>query len=266
MSTHSSDVRVGVDIGGTFTDIAVQIGNRFVTTKVLTTPRAPEQAVLQGIASALAEAGVKPTDVDLVIHGTTLATNALIERKGARTAFIGTEGHRDTLELGYEDRFSEYDVFIEKPAPLIPRDLRFTVPERMGAKGQVLRPLDEQAVAALVPELQEQKVAGLAIGLLEMNIPCFLERVPITLGPKHSRKLVRRSHLHRAIARLAANLRAGMPKQLPEPPIAAKFGNEFLCAQIGCPIRRFRNNGRGRQRLRALDLLLVGPVSGMLRG
>ncbi|HSI01038.1 MAG TPA: hydantoinase/oxoprolinase family protein, partial [Reyranella sp.] len=166
MSTALGDVRVGVDIGDTFTDIAVQIGPRSVTTKVLTTPRAPEQAVLQGIAVALAEAGVAVADVDLVIHGTTLATNALIERKGARTAFIGTEGHRDTLELGYEDRFSEYDVFIEKPAPLIPRDLRFTVPERMNAKGQVLRPLDEAAVSALVPELRQQKVESLAIGLL----------------------------------------------------------------------------------------------------
>ena len=107
MSTQAGDVRVGVDIGGTFTDIAVQIGGRFVTTKVLTTPRAPEQAVMQGIAAALAEAGVAAGDVDLVIHGTTLATNALIERKGARTAMIGTEGHRDTLELGYEDRFSD---------------------------------------------------------------------------------------------------------------------------------------------------------------
>jgi len=166
MASPAGDVRVGVDIGGTFTDIAVQIGSRSVTTKVLTTPRAPEQAVLQGIAQALAEAGVTPAEVDLVIHGTTLATNALIERKGARTAFIGTEGHRDTLELGYEDRFSEYDVFIEKPAPLIARDLRFTVPERMSAKGTVLLPLDEQAVAALVSELQAQKVASLAIGLL----------------------------------------------------------------------------------------------------
>ena len=165
--TNSSDaVRIGVDIGGTFTDIAIQIGHRYVTTKVLTTPRAPEQAVMQGIAAALEEAGVKPGGVDLVIHGTTLATNALIERKGARTAMIGTEGHRDTLELAYEDRFSEYDVFIEKPAPLIPRDLRFTVPERVNARGEVLRPLDEAAVAALVPELRRLKVESVAVGFL----------------------------------------------------------------------------------------------------
>src|SRR5437762_2341296 len=147
MANPAGEVRVGVDIGGTFTDIAVQLGNRTVTAKVLTTPRAPEAAVLLGIAAALAEAGVAASDVDLVIHGTTLATNALIERKGARTAFIGTEGHRDTLELGYEDRFSEYDVFIEKPAPLIPRDLRFTVPERMNARGEVLRRLKDTGLA-----------------------------------------------------------------------------------------------------------------------
>jgi N-methylhydantoinase A len=170
MTSSRGDVRVGVDIGGTFTDIAVQLGNRTVTTKVLTTPRAPEQAVLPGIAAALAEAGVAAADVDLVIHGTTLATNALIERKGARTAMIGTEGHRDTLELGYEDRFSEYDVFIEKPAPLIPRDLRFTVPERMSAKGEVLRPLDEAAVAALAPELERLDIESLAIGLLHAYV------------------------------------------------------------------------------------------------
>jgi N-methylhydantoinase A len=165
--TKSSDaVRIGVDIGGTFTDIALQIGHRYVTTKVLTTPRAPEQAVMQGVTSALAQAGLKPATVDLVIHGTTLATNALIERKGARTAMIGTEGHRDTLELAYEDRFSEYDVFIEKPAPLIPRDLRFTVPERMNARGEVLRPLDDAAVAALVPELKRLKVESVAVGFI----------------------------------------------------------------------------------------------------
>src|SRR3954466_8868261 len=101
MVNAAGAVRIGVDIGGTFTDIAVKIGSRYVTSKVLTTPRAPEQAVLEGIPAALSAAGVTATDVDLVIHGTTRASNALIERKGARTAFIGTGGHRDTLELGY---------------------------------------------------------------------------------------------------------------------------------------------------------------------
>ena len=193
MARSTGGVRVGVDIGGTFTDIAVQIGSRYVTTKVLTTPRAPEEAVLEGITSALGEAGVAPADVSLVIHGTTLATNALIERKGARTAFIGTEGHRDTLELGYEDRFSEYDVFIEKPLPLIPRDLRYTVPERMNARGDVLRPLDEDAAGALAPELRRQKIESLAIGLLHAYV-----------NPDHERRV--RDILARALPDISISL------------------------------------------------------------
>jgi N-methylhydantoinase A len=185
MAHFSGGIRLGVDIGGTFTDIAVEIGNRHVTIKVLTTPRAPEQAVMQGIAAALAEAGVEPGAVALVIHGTTLATNALIERKGARTAMIATEGHRDTLELGYEDRFSEYDVFIEKPAALIPRDLRFTVPERMSAKGEVLRPLDDSAVTALVPELKQRGVESIAVGFLHSYVNPDHERRVRALLTEH---------------------------------------------------------------------------------
>ena len=92
---------------------------------------------MQGIVAVLAQAKLAPEDVAIVVHGTTLATNALIERKGARTAFIATKGHRDTLDLGYEDRFSEYDIYIDKPPPLVPRDLRFVVPERISAKGEV---------------------------------------------------------------------------------------------------------------------------------
>lgn len=165
-SPEGASVRLGVDIGGTFTDVALEIGDRYVTTKVLTTPKAPEQGVIRGIKLVLDEAKLPAGSVDLLIHGTTLATNALIERKGARTALIATGGHRDTLELGYEDRFSEYDIFIEKPSPLIPRDLRFTVPERMSARGDVLRPLDEAAVAALVPHLRAAAIESAAIGFL----------------------------------------------------------------------------------------------------
>jgi N-methylhydantoinase A len=161
--TASARARLGVDIGGTFTDIALDLGDRIVTAKVLTTPRSPADGVMAGIRTALDEAGIAPRDVGLIIHGTTLATNALIERKGARTAVIATEGHRDTLELGYEDRFSEYDIFIEKSLPLVARDLRFTVPERCTVTGQVLRPLDTQAVQRLVPELRRQQIESIAV-------------------------------------------------------------------------------------------------------
>ncbi len=163
IATAQRRARLGVDIGGTFTDIALDLGHRVVTAKVLTTQQAPAEGVMAGIRAALDDAAILPNAVGLIIHGTTLATNALIERKGARTAVIATEGHRDTLELGYEDRFAEYDIFIEKSAPLVPRDRRFTVPERCGVNGQVLRPLDTQAVERLVPQLRAHRIESVAV-------------------------------------------------------------------------------------------------------
>ena len=161
-----SQARLAVDIGGTFTDVALEIGSRRITAKVLTTSRAPDEGVMAAVRAALRDAGVGPRDLDVIIHGTTLATNALIERKGARTALLATEGFRDSVEMAYENRFEQYDVNIDKPPPLVPRYLRLGVPERMDAKGRVLRPLDEGAVLALVPELERQGVASVAIGLI----------------------------------------------------------------------------------------------------
>ncbi|MFN0042631.1 MAG: hydantoinase/oxoprolinase family protein [Alphaproteobacteria bacterium] len=158
--------RLGVDIGGTFTDIALEIGNRRFTAKTLTTHDAPERGVLLGMRDAIAKAGIRPMDVDVVIYGTTLATNLLIERKGAPTALVTTEGFRDSLEMRNENRFEQYDVNIELPPPLVPRHLRFPVPERLTGKGEVLLPLREDAVAALVPKLVEAKVESLAIGFI----------------------------------------------------------------------------------------------------
>lgn len=162
----NASARLAVDIGGTFTDVVIEVDGRQTSTKVLTTPSAPEEGVMQGVFLVLEMAGLAPRDVGIVIHGTTLATNALIERKGVRTALIATQGHRDTVEFAFEDRFAEYDVHIEKPDPLVPRDLRFTVPERILASGRVLKPLDEAAVVALVPELRRRKVESVAVGFL----------------------------------------------------------------------------------------------------
>ena len=101
----SKTARLAVDIGGTFTDLVLALPDRSLSTKVLTTPEAPERAVLDGTATILAQAGIAASDLALVIHGTTLATNALIERKGAKTALVTTEGFRDSLEMAYEHRF-----------------------------------------------------------------------------------------------------------------------------------------------------------------
>ena len=133
--TSSPTIRLGVDIGGTFTDVALEIGERRFTGKILTTPHAPEEGVLAALRSVTAEAGVEPGEVGVIIHGTTLATNALIERKGARTALLTTEGFRDVVEIRHENRFEQYDVNIDMPPPLVPRRLRLPVRERIDAQG-----------------------------------------------------------------------------------------------------------------------------------
>ena len=158
--------RLAVDIGGTFTDVAVETEDERWTGKVLTTPHAPELGVLEGVRQVLAKAGLAPADIALVIHGTTLATNAVIERKGARTALLTTEGFRDVLALGNESRYDQYDLNIELPQPLVPRRWRLPVPERLDNTGKVLIPLDEAAVARHVEFLRAEGVEAVAIGFL----------------------------------------------------------------------------------------------------
>ncbi len=168
--------RLAVDIGGTFTDLALEQGGRRTTTKVLTTPSAPEQGVMEGFRTIIAAAGVVPGDIELIIHGTTLATNAVIERKGARTALITTEGFRDVIAMGNESRYDQYDLNIVLPEPLVPRYLRLPVPERLDNTGAVLRPLDEAAVHALIPLLQREGVESIAVGLLHAFVNPVHER------------------------------------------------------------------------------------------
>jgi len=140
-------IRLGLDIGGTFADVALEVGERRFTGKTLTTPGAPEEGVLTALRSVTEAAGIEPGQVDLIIHGTTLATNAVIERKGAKTALLTTEGFRDVIEIRHENRFEQYDVNIDLPPPLVPRRLRFPVRERIDAQGNVLVPLDEASLA-----------------------------------------------------------------------------------------------------------------------
>ena len=137
-----------------------------VTAKVLTTPSVPEEGVVAAVRQVIAEAGVEPGAVGLIIHGTTLATNALIERTGARTALIVTEGFRDSVEMALENRFEQYDISIDRPAPLVPRHLRWPVAERMNHAGHILVPLDEQSVHALLPRFQHHAIEAVAVGLL----------------------------------------------------------------------------------------------------
>ncbi len=162
----ASPIRLAVDIGGTFTDLVLDLGGRCVSSKILTSHDAPERAVLEGTQKVLSQTGVHPARLGLIIHGTTLATNALIERKGACTALVTTAGFRDSLEIAYEHRFEQYDIYMERPEPLVPRPLRFEVPERIAADGSVLMPLDEAAVEQLAERLAAQRVEAVAICLL----------------------------------------------------------------------------------------------------
>ncbi|WP_323039135.1 hydantoinase/oxoprolinase family protein [Gemmobacter sp.] len=162
----TSAIRLGADIGGTFTDIALDCRGTMYSTKVLTNYAAPEQAILDGMDVVLDQAGVGYGDLEIVIHGTTLATNALIERRGAKTAFVTTEGFRDVIEMRTESRFDQYDLNLTLPTPLVPREDRYTVAGRIGAQGQELAPLDEAALHAIADRIAAGGYGAVAIGFI----------------------------------------------------------------------------------------------------
>ena len=180
----SKTARLAVDIGGTFTDLVLALPDRSLSTKVLTTPDAPERAVLEGTATILAQAGIGAADLALVIHGTTLATNALIERKGAKTALVTTEGFRDSLEMAYEHRFEQYDLYMERPEPLVPRPLRFEVPERVAADGEVLLAMEEAALDRIGAAARAEGVEALAV--------CFLHAYQNDAHERRARDILTR--------------------------------------------------------------------------
>src|SRR5499427_2227977 len=160
--------RVAIDIGGTFTDmLLVGDDGTAVIGKTLTTPSDPSLAVENALRPELEKGTVKRGERGTLIHGTTLVTNALIERKGAPTALLTTAGFRDAVEIGREHRYELYDLNLDLPKPLVPRHLRFDVPERVAADGSVLLPLDEDFVRRLVLELREKGIT--AIGVCYLN-------------------------------------------------------------------------------------------------
>ncbi|MGB1855419.1 MAG: hydantoinase/oxoprolinase family protein [bacterium] len=162
----SIPIRLAADIGGTFTDVVLESEAGFQSTKVLTTLNQPEIGVMQGIDELLRLSNIEPGQITHVIHGTTLGTNTVIERKGAKTAFLTTEGFRDILEMGYEKRYDHYDIYLEKPPPLVPRKYRLPVRERISAEGKVLVELDHNQVLQTIRFLKEEEIEAVAIGFL----------------------------------------------------------------------------------------------------
>lgn len=175
--TSSASFRLGVDIGGTFTDVVLEgaAGTQF-STKVLTTYAAPENAIIDGMQQVCAKAGITPAQITQIIHGTTLATNALIERRGAKTALITTEGFRDVIEMRTESRFEQYDLNLTLPEPLLPRQMRFTVAERLNSKGEVMIDLDPAQVREVALKIKEAGFESVAVGLIHSYLNPAHER------------------------------------------------------------------------------------------
>ena len=239
--------RLAVDIGGTFTDVVLEARGRRWTGKVLTTPRAPEEAVVTAVIEILAQSGQAADSLGLFILGTTLATNALIERKGAKTALITTQGFRDLVEIGWEHRFAQYDIFLEKPAQLVPRHLRLPVPERVDAAGRVLLPMDEAAVHALVPVLRAEGVESVAVAFLQSFV-----------NPDHERRV--RDLLKQAMPELWVTLSSDVCPEIREyeristtcanayvQPVMAgylnRLGARLQTMGIGCPVFLMTSGG-----------------------
>ncbi|WP_298859877.1 hydantoinase/oxoprolinase family protein [uncultured Sulfitobacter sp.] len=175
MTQHS--VRLGVDIGGTFTDVVLEVDGASFSTKVLTTYIAPENAIIDGMHQVCTKAGISPSAIGQIIHGTTLATNALIERRGAKTALITTEGFRDVIEMRTESRFEQYDLNLTLPEPLLPRQMRYTVPGRMDASGNELLPLIRADIEPVVEQIKAAGYESVAVGLIHSYLNDAHERL-----------------------------------------------------------------------------------------
>ena len=159
-------MRLAIDIGGTFTDIVLEDKTKLLTKKVLTSTSQPEVAVIEGVEELLQENKIKSSDIKMIIHGTTLATNAVIERKGAKTCFITTEGFRDVLDIGYESRFDQYGILIEKTMSLVPRKHRYIIEERTDINGSIIKPINAKKFQSLVDTIKKEKFESIGIGFL----------------------------------------------------------------------------------------------------
>ena len=184
--TSQVGIRAGVDIGGTFTDIALEVEGEIHSTKTLTTPERPEEAILSGLEKAGGQAGIALSDIEVIIHGTTLATNALIERRGAKTALVTTRGFRDVIEMRTENRFEQYDLNITLPPPLIERRHRHVLPGRINAAGEVLVDLDRGEVEALADRITAQGYESVAVGLIHSYANGVHERLVRDVFQEHA--------------------------------------------------------------------------------
>ena len=171
-------IRIGIDTGGTFTDLVAfdPGGGRLAFHKVASTPDDPARGIIRGAREIVAQVGARPDQVDLLIHGTTVATNAVLQRAGARVALITTAGFRDVLQIQRQDRPRLYDLRGRRTRPLVPRALRFELRERVRYDGSVQTPVDREQLDHLIDLLRRQRVQAVAVGLLHSCVNPAHER------------------------------------------------------------------------------------------
>src|ERR1043166_5088945 len=254
--TMTATDRVGLDIGGTFTDFVLYDGERrrIALYKCLTTPHDPSVAALAGLEELTAQAGIAVGDIGEIIHGTTLVTNAIIERRGAKVGLLTTQGFRDALEMGTEQRYDIYDLFLKFPAPLVPRRRRIEIPERMDARGRVVTPLDLAAVRAAARHLLDDGVAAIAV--------CFLHAYR---NPVHERAAA--ALLEAEFPQLAVSASCEVVAELREYPRAVTTcANAYVQPLMASYLARFERELSDRGFLGRLNLMhsaggLISPAA-----
>ncbi len=267
-------LRLAVDIGGTFTDTVLMdgAGALLATAKSPTTPGDPTRGALDGARRVIAASGATWVQVTRFIHGTTLATNALIERRGARVATVTTEGFRDILEIAYERRYSQYDINLVKPDLLVPRARAFTIGGRMDARGHELAPLDDAAVAALSAALAEARVEAVAICLLHAYAnPAHELRLRDLLQAAQPGLVISMSHEVSPEAREFDRLCTTIANAYVLPMMAqylSDFATRFRAEGLACPVLMMTASG-GMTTLETAERLPIrlvesGPAGGAL--
>ena len=274
--------RLAIDIGGTFTDVAISLGDSYQTSKLLTTHHNPVEAVLEAADIALQKANVKPAELGAVIHGTTLATNALIERRGAKVGAIVTEGFRDILEIAYERRYDQYDLYIEKPDMIVPRERMITVRERITADGSVKQAICLESIRSSVKDLVDSGVESIAVCLLhsykndshEKQIADFIQQhhpdLPVSLSSEVSPEIrefdrlcttVGNAYIKPLMAGYLKNLEASLKQKNFDCPLflmTSGGGMTTLATAMALPIRLVESGPSGGALLAARVAMACG--------
>lgn len=253
---------VGTDIGGTFTDLVGWVDARIITSKTSTVPADPTR----GVADSLRLAGCSSTAVDEILHGSTIAINTVLEEKGGRTALLTTRGFRDAYAIGRGNRMEAFNLFFHRPKPLVPRDLTFEIPERMGASGEILEPLDEAAVERLLHVFDEREVDAVAVALLhsyanpehERRIGAILRQARPNLFVTLSHEILREYREYERTSTTALNAFVGPRVR----GYLTRLEGFLRSEEFGGQIHIMRSNGG----VMSIDLAQSQPVSMMESG